>query len=146
MSFTDYSGASEGAARTEVRSGRAVDRTSHSIGVTPHGDPDAKSFTVALGGRWFGAYGVAPCPVCQPERRRGLFANRAFQSLAHYGPVLAGGRLITVSSDGAMRQFSPQDGSLLATSAMPGGAATNPVVAGGTLYVVSKDGQLLAFR
>jgi hypothetical protein len=31
---------------------------------------DAKSFTIALGGRWHGRYGTAPCPVCQPDRRR----------------------------------------------------------------------------
>ena len=84
----------------------------------------------------------------QPERRRGLFGNgpRTFESIGHYGPVLAGGRLIVVSSDGAIRQFAPEDGRLLASSALPGGAATNPVVAGQTLYVVSKKGQLLAFR
>lgn len=31
---------------------------------------DAQSLTKALGGRWHGHYGTAPCPVCQPERRR----------------------------------------------------------------------------
>ncbi len=31
---------------------------------------DARNLTLALGGRWLGSYGVAPCPVCQPERRR----------------------------------------------------------------------------
>jgi len=30
----------------------------------------AQELTAALGGRWAGRYGVAPCPVCQPERRR----------------------------------------------------------------------------
>lgn len=30
----------------------------------------AKELTAALGGRWAGRYGTAPCPVCQPERRR----------------------------------------------------------------------------
>jgi len=32
---------------------------------------DARTFTTALGGRWHGRYGAAPCPVCQPERRKG---------------------------------------------------------------------------
>ncbi len=32
---------------------------------------DAQSLTMALGGRWYGRYGIAPCPVCQPERRKG---------------------------------------------------------------------------
>ena len=31
---------------------------------------DARSLTMALGGRWHGRYGAAPCPVCQSERRR----------------------------------------------------------------------------
>ncbi len=32
---------------------------------------DARTLTLALGGRWHGRYGAVPCPVCQPERRRG---------------------------------------------------------------------------
>jgi hypothetical protein len=32
---------------------------------------DASTLTMALGGRWHGRYGVAPCPVCQPERKHG---------------------------------------------------------------------------
>lgn len=31
---------------------------------------DARELTLALGGCWHGRYGAAPCPVCQPERRR----------------------------------------------------------------------------
>jgi hypothetical protein len=31
---------------------------------------DARSLTMRLGGRWHGSYGTAPCPVCQPDRRR----------------------------------------------------------------------------
>lgn len=31
---------------------------------------DARHLTTALGGKWHGASGNAPCPVCQPERRR----------------------------------------------------------------------------
>ncbi len=65
---------------------------------------------------------------------------------AHYGPVLAGGRLIVASSDGVIREFDPTSGALIGTTAIAGGAASNPVVAGQTLYVVSKEGQLVAFR
>ncbi|NJM84582.1 MAG: PQQ-binding-like beta-propeller repeat protein, partial [Tabrizicola sp.] len=65
---------------------------------------------------------------------------------AHYGPVLAGGRIIVVSSDGLLRAFDPTDGSLVHTAEIPGGASTQPAVAGGVLYVVSGNGQLLAFR
>ena len=31
---------------------------------------DARELTLALGGCWYGRYGAAPCPVCQPERRK----------------------------------------------------------------------------
>ena len=75
----------------------------------------------------------------------GLF-GRSSEVVAHYGPVLAGGRLVVASSDGLIRQFDPVSGALVGTIAIPGGAATNPVVAGQTLYVVSKTGQLHAFR
>jgi hypothetical protein len=32
---------------------------------------DARSQTMAFGGRWHGRYGTAPFPVCQPEGRKG---------------------------------------------------------------------------
>ena len=65
---------------------------------------------------------------------------------AHYGPVLAGGRLVVASGDGILRFFNPADGTLLATADLPGGAAAQPALAGGTLYIVSGKGQLHAFR
>jgi outer membrane protein assembly factor BamB len=74
----------------------------------------------------------------RPKRRKGTFA--------HYGPVLAGGRLVVASSDGLLRFFSPEDGSLVSTLDIPGGAASQPAVAGGTLYVTGANGQLHAFR
>jgi outer membrane protein assembly factor BamB len=72
------------------------------------------------------------------KKRKGIYA--------HYGPVLAGGRIMVVSSDGLLRAFDPADGTLAYTAEIPGGAAAQPAVAGGTLYVVSGNGQLLAFR
>jgi outer membrane protein assembly factor BamB len=74
----------------------------------------------------------------RPRRRDAQFA--------HHGPVLAGGRVIVTSSDGQMRLFAPEDGTLTATIPISGGATTGPVIAGGTLYVVSTNGQLLAYR
>lgn len=65
---------------------------------------------------------------------------------AHYGPVLASGRLIVASSDGQIRAFDPVRGGLIGNAALPGGAASHPAVAGGVLYVVTKQGQLVAFR
>ncbi|MBM9594357.1 outer membrane protein assembly factor BamB family protein [Roseitranquillus sediminis] len=65
---------------------------------------------------------------------------------AHYGPVLAGGRLIVASDDRVIRSFDPATGALVATAELPGGAASNPAIAGGTLYVVTRDGRLHAYR
>mgnify|MGYP002718260749 CR=1 FL=1 len=66
--------------------------------------------------------------------------------VAHYGPVLAGGRLFVAGSDGVLRIFDPDSGTLVGQGAIPGGAATAPVVSGGTLYVTGRDGRLHAFR
>ncbi|PTV97291.1 outer membrane protein assembly factor BamB [Rhodobacter aestuarii] len=62
------------------------------------------------------------------------------------GPVLAGGKLFVVSSDGLLRSFDPANGALIGQAEIPGGAATDAIVAGSTLYVVSRTGQLHAFR
>lgn len=72
------------------------------------------------------------------KRRKAIYAS--------YGPVLAGGKLWVASSDGVMRGFDPEDGSLSATVDLPGGAATRPAFVNGVAYVVSGDGQLLALR
>lgn len=72
--------------------------------------------------------------------------QRSVPRHAHYGPVLAGGRLIVASSDGVLRQFDPASGAELDSVALPEGAASHPAVAGNTLYVVNQDGQLLAYR
>ena len=72
--------------------------------------------------------------------------RRQKRVFTHYGPVLAGGRLILTSSDGAIRQFDPTSGAPLGEIDLPGGAASGPVIANQTLYVVSKTGQLHAFR
>jgi outer membrane protein assembly factor BamB len=72
---------------------------------------------------------------------------RARQAVvAHHGPVLAGGRLLVASDDGAIRSFDPRDGRLLSAVPIRGGATTNPVIVDGTLYLVSGDGRLQAFR
>jgi outer membrane protein assembly factor BamB len=72
--------------------------------------------------------------------------TRRSEVVAHHGPVLAGGRVLVASNDGALRSFDPQSGALLGTFEVPGGATSDPVVAGGVLYVVSSKGQLHAFR
>ena len=65
---------------------------------------------------------------------------------AHHGPVLAGGRLLVASSDGALRGYDPASGALTGVTEIPAGATTAPVVAGQTLYVVNRKGVLLAYR
>lgn len=32
---------------------------------------DARSLTLSLRGKWYGRFGTAPCPICQPEKRKG---------------------------------------------------------------------------
>ncbi|SEQ66028.1 PQQ-like beta-propeller repeat protein [Thalassovita taeanensis] len=72
--------------------------------------------------------------------------RKAAEVYAHYGPILAGGRLVVASNDGLLRFYDPASGALLSTIEVPGGATTAPIVAGGTLYVVGTRGQLHAFR
>lgn len=66
--------------------------------------------------------------------------------VAHFGPVLAGGRIVVASADGTLRLFNPVDGALVATADIPGGAASAPVLAGGMLLVMGGNGQIHAFR
>lgn len=66
--------------------------------------------------------------------------------VAHFGPLLAGGRLLVAGSDGVIRKFDPASGAALGDLPLAGGAASAPVVAGQTLFVISKDGQLHALR
>jgi outer membrane protein assembly factor BamB len=81
-------------------------------------------------------------PLFEPVRR----ARRLKDVYVHYGPVLAGGRLLVASDDGLLRSFSPVDGTLLSAVSLPEPAARPPVVAGGTLYIVGESGTLHAFR
>ena len=74
----------------------------------------------------------------RPRRRQAVSA--------HYGPILASGRLWVGSSDGLLRAFDPVSGALVSTVPLPSGAASNPVVVGGVLYILSENGQLQAFR
>ena len=76
----------------------------------------------------------------------GSFLRKGRTVYAHFGPILAGNRLVVASSDGQLRSFDPTSGALLGSVALPGGAASTPAIANGVLYVVNKNGQLLAFR
>ncbi len=67
-------------------------------------------------------------------------------SFAHFGPVLAGGRLIVASSDGGLRSFNPFSGELLSVIDIPSGAASQPAIVDGVLYILSQNGQLHAYK
>ncbi|MGY6704197.1 outer membrane protein assembly factor BamB family protein [Roseinatronobacter sp.] len=82
-----------------------------------------------------------PLPLHTQTRER-----RRAEIFAHYGPVLAGGRLVVASNDGLIRLFDPASGALNGQIELRGGAAVSPIVVGGTLYVLSSDGRLNAYR
>ena len=73
-----------------------------------------------------------------PEDREGVFV--------HFGPVLAGGRLLVAGSDGFLRSFDPDSGELLDSMDLPGQAASRPAIANGVLYLLTADGELHAFN
>ncbi|PWK62791.1 PQQ-like beta-propeller repeat protein [Roseicyclus mahoneyensis] len=73
-------------------------------------------------------------------------ARRRDEVFTHYGPILAGGRLVVASGDGLIRLFSPESGALVGSLELRGGAASHPIVVGDTLLVVSEDGRLHAYR
>ncbi len=80
-----------------------------------------------------------PLYVRERERRR-----RAV--FTHFGPILAGGRLIVASGDRQIRMFDPVSGALVQSVALRGGAASRPIVVNNTLMVVTGDGRLTAYR
>jgi outer membrane protein assembly factor BamB len=72
------------------------------------------------------------------RRRRAVFT--------HYGPILAGGRLVVASGDRQIRMFDPVSGALVGSAGLRGGAASHPIVVNNTLLVVTGDGRLVAYR
>jgi outer membrane protein assembly factor BamB len=62
------------------------------------------------------------------------------------GPILAGERLILVSSTGQIVNVSPADGSVLSTVETRQPTTLSPVVANNTLYILHDNGQLSAWR
>jgi outer membrane protein assembly factor BamB len=64
----------------------------------------------------------------------------------YWGPVLAGDRLIVASSEGALININPDNGSFQTQTNMGTGVYLQPVVAGSTLYILDDEGRLTAFR
>lgn len=62
------------------------------------------------------------------------------------GPVLAGGRLIAVNSEGTLAEYSPTDGSLLGSTEFKTPLSQAPVVANNILYILADDGRITAWR
>lgn len=62
------------------------------------------------------------------------------------GPVLAGNRLVLVSSTGEMVNVSPTDGTVQSTVELKSSVTLPPIVANNTLYILGDDGRLTAWR
>jgi outer membrane protein assembly factor BamB len=62
------------------------------------------------------------------------------------GPVLAGGRLILVSSEGTLINVDPNNGGFQSQTNIGAPVSLSPVVANQTLYVLDGNGRLHAFR
>ncbi len=73
-----------------------------------------------------------------PEDRRG--------PIQWFGPVLAGDRLIVVSSDARAVSVSPYTGEVLGTIRLSDPASVAPVVAEETLYILTDDARIVAWR
>lgn len=74
----------------------------------------------------------------RPRKRR--------DAIAHFGPILAGGRLYVAGGDGVLRNFDPATGVPGTPITIPGGAAAAPAVAHDMMFIVSRDGRLHAYR
>jgi outer membrane protein assembly factor BamB len=66
--------------------------------------------------------------------------------ISYQGPVLAGGRLILVGSNGTLINFDPVSGNFQSQTTVGAPITLPPVVANSTLYVLDDDGRLHAFR
>jgi outer membrane protein assembly factor BamB len=66
--------------------------------------------------------------------------------ITYRGPVLAGGRLILVGSNGTLINFDPATGNYQSQTSLKVPITLSPVVADSTLYVLDDEGRLHAFR
>lgn len=92
---------------------------SYNPSLAPAGEGDsAKALTLRLGGKWQTNYGVAPCPVCQPEARHGqdalTISNGREKLLAHCKKSACHIRDILVAAGIQPGNFAPPDSSIMA--------------------------------
>lgn len=73
-------------------------------------------------------------------------AKKSKGAVQWYGPVLAGGHLISVSSRGEMAFVDPGTGQVSSRMKLGQAAHLPPVVANGVLYTLTDDGKLTAWR
>ncbi len=66
--------------------------------------------------------------------------------ITYLGPVLAGGRLILVGSNGTLMNFDPVTGNFQSQTALGVPITLAPVVANSTLYVLDSQARLHAYR
>jgi outer membrane protein assembly factor BamB len=62
------------------------------------------------------------------------------------GPVLGGGRLLLVSTEGQLAEVNPGDGSVAVTQELKAPMSQPPVVANGVLYLLDDAGRITAWR
>lgn len=74
----------------------------------------------------------------KPKTHKGL--------LTWAGPVMAGGRLLLVGTDGRIAEFNPKSGEKLTQWDIKKNISISPVIANDTLYLLTDDGSLLAYR
>lgn len=84
---------------------------------------------------------AATLPLYQTDR-----VNRRQEIFVHYGPILAGGRLILASNDGLLREIDPASGQIIRVTDLGEPVASEPIIVSNTLYVITADGALRAFR
>lgn len=73
-------------------------------------------------------------------------AKKKQDPLSWSGPVLAGGRLVLVSTEGDLVYVNPVDGSILSSQEMNSSMSLSPIVANNMLYILDDDGRLTAYR
>jgi outer membrane protein assembly factor BamB len=66
--------------------------------------------------------------------------------ISYTGPILAGGRLIVASTEGALIFVEPDHGAIQGQTDLRAGVSLPPVVANNMLYVLDDSGRLHAFR
>lgn len=62
------------------------------------------------------------------------------------GPILAGGRLLLVGSDGRLLEINPANGEKIRENKLAGSMMVPPIIAQNTLIIVTDNGDMVAYR